>query len=364
MKPGSDPHFRRDLLKLTYLITALIGTTAVFVITPSLSSPTLISLVISTLLSPWVASFERKGYSKIRAICFIFLVLGIIGASIGLFGVHSGLAEWNSIEVQAPLHFQAAFEKLKNFEMDIKKHYPILEFIHPTDSLLQSCKETGNWFVKHGPGIMGNFLSWIFTIPFLTFVFLNEGRTIRRGFYQLVPNRYFEYFFLITTQIRRSISDYIQAKLIEAILVGTMVTVGLTLIHAPYAIVLGFSAGVTNIVPYIGPFLGAVPAILTTALDTQHSGIAISMTIVFIIANLIDLLVIFPLVVAKLVKLHPVILIAVAAVGEQYYGLVGILVSVPITAALKVIVHEIYIAVYEQRSPALDQASLQVGKPL
>ena len=65
---------------------------------------------------------------------------------------------------------------------------------------------------------------------------------------------------------------------------------------------------------------------------------------------MVDTLVIFPLVVAKLVKLHPLLLIAVVAIGQQYYGLVGMLISIPIATACKVIIIEVHTAIYEQRS--------------
>jgi putative permease len=164
---------------------------------------------------------------------------------------------------------------------------------------------------------------------------------------------------MITTDIVNSISDYIRAKLIEAILVGTMVMVGLALVRAPYAVVLGVVAGVTNIVPYLGPILGAIPACLLVLFDQNQNTLVIPVLLVYVIANLIDTVVIFPLVVAKLVNLHPLILIAVVAVGQHYYGLVGMLISIPIATALKVVLLEIYMSVYESRS----QPGVQTAMP-
>ena len=62
-----------------------------------------------------------------------------------------------------------------------------------------------------------------------------------------------------------------------------------------------------------------------------------------------DTIVIFPWVVAKLINLHPLLLIAIVSIGQTYYGLVGMLISVPIATALKVVIHEIYLAIYEYR---------------
>jgi putative permease len=197
---------------------------------------------------------------------------------------------------------------------------------------------------------MGQILSWIFIVPPLVFVLLNDGRAIRNHFFQLVPNRGFESFYLVTNKIKDGISDYIQAKIIEAILLGAAVTLGLSLIGAPYTLVLGLIAGITNIIPYLGPFLGALPGLFAITLIPHSNSMILAVGLVYLIANLLDTFLIFPLVVAKLVKLHPLLLICVVAVGEQYYGLVGMLISIPVATAIKVILQEVYITVYGQSS--------------
>jgi putative permease len=349
MKTPTELQFRRDLLKLACLTAAVVGTVAVFMVTPALSGPTFLSIVATMILSPWVDALERRGYSRSLAIAFIFIILGIILGLASFSGFQAGSSQWSSFKTQAPEHFNAAIQKLRKLESDLKSHFPFLNSLHPTDSLLKWGQDTGKWFVDHGPTLMGEFLTWIFIIPPLCFVLLNEGRMIRRRFFLLVPNRLFESFFLITTDISNAISDYIRAKLIEALLVGLMVTIGLAILGRPYSIVLGITAGITNIIPYLGPFLGALPAIFIVAFESQKSGMLLPVSLVYIIANLIDTIVIFPLVVAKLVKLHPLLLIAVVAVGQEYYGLVGMLISIPMATALKVVLQEIYLIVYESR---------------
>ncbi|MGZ3699188.1 MAG: AI-2E family transporter, partial [Bdellovibrionota bacterium] len=157
-------------------------------------------------------------------------------------------------------------------------------------------------------------------------------------------------FFIVSNEIADSISDYLRAKLVEATLVGVLTLGGMLIIGAPYAAVLAVFAGITNIIPYVGPLMGAVPGVLIASFDSTHPHLVWPVVIVYAAANIIDTFVIFPVVVAKLVNLHPLILIAVVAVGQTYYGLVGMLISIPIATAVKVMVGEIYSAVYEQRS--------------
>ncbi|MEO5969974.1 MAG: AI-2E family transporter [Bdellovibrionia bacterium] len=356
-----DLQFRRDLFKLGFLALALFGTTTVFLMAPSLSSPTLLALVAAMIMSPWVSFLERRGNSRNLSILIIYLIIIAVFTSVGIWGIKTGMAEWSSFKIAAPGHFYAAIQKMRTFELYLKSQYTFLESIHPTDTLLKSGNDTGQWFVDHGAALVGGLLTWVLITPPLTWVLLSEGKSIQRRFFQLVPNRYFEQYFLITSKILTGISDYLRAKLIEAVLVGLMVTVGLMLIKAPYAVVLGILAGVTNIIPYAGPILGAIPGIfLSTFNDGHTSGIIMGVVLVYVVANLVDMILIFPLVVAKLINLHPLLLIAIVSIGQTYYGLVGMLISVPIATALKVVIHEIYLAIYEYRpsrnteSPRLD----------
>ncbi len=347
MKNPANLQLRRDFNKLVCLFFALAGTLTLFIINPALSTPILLSLVMTTLLSPWATSLERTGYPRARAIALIFSILFTVFIAFGLWGYKVSLIEWTSLKEKAPEHFDKLMKIIKTFEIDWQNKYPIINTIHLTSSLLNWGGQTGRWFIDHGPGLMGQALTSILIVPPLSFVLLNEGRSIRRAFLQLVPNRYFESFFMIANEITRAISDYVRAKLIEAVLLGLMVTLGLMLIHAPYTFVLGAIAGITNILPYLGPALGAIPGLFAITLDPHNTHLLLSVFIVYGIANLLDTIVVFPLVVAKLVNLHPLLLIAVVAIGQQYYGLVGMLISIPIATALKVVLQEIYKSVYE-----------------
>jgi len=346
----TDPLLRRDLIKLVCLVLAIAGTVSVFIVTPSLSSPTVISIVFTMLLSPLVASLERRGYPRSLSIMIIFATFGVAAGLLGVWAIQSSQSEWETLKNQAPAHFEAAIQKLREFEAGLKAKYTFLQSVNPTDYLLHWGQTEGRRIVQQGPGLMGEILTWLFIVPPLTFVMLNEGRTIRKRFFHLVPNRYFESFFLISNEITTALSDYLRAKLVEAFLVGLMTTIGLVAVGAPYAIVLGVFAGVMNILPYLGPILGAVPGILIAAFDSSHTSLVWAVGGVYLAANVIDTVLIFPVIVAKLVNLHPLILIAVVMVGQQYYGLVGMLISIPAATALKVVLQEIYFAVYEQRS--------------
>jgi putative permease len=120
------------------------------------------------------------------------------------------------------------------------------------------------------------------------------------------------------------------------------VTIGLLAIGFPYPFVLGFFAGVTNILPYIGPLIGVVPAILVALLSSDSNASMLGMSVVFLAANLIDMVLVFPLLVSKVVNLNPIIVVVSVIVGGQLGGVVGMIVVIPFIAFFKLLFEEIY----------------------
>jgi putative permease len=125
---------------------------------------------------------------------------------------------------------------------------------------------------------------------------------------------------------------------------------GLVLIDFPYAFVLAGFAGLTNLIPYIGPFLGAVPAFLIAWVEDPSGWLFLMIATVYLAAQLIDNFLIIPLLVAKIVDLHPVIVVLVIIIGAQIGGLIGMIISIPVACIIKLTIYAVYGHVLEFRN--------------
>jgi len=346
--------FRREIVKLAFVFALLFTVGGIFFINPTLSTPTLLSIVMTILISPFVTFFERQGISRLWSILLMFLIIALAFASGGVWITNTIMEEWDSFQAKVPVLFEKTVERVEQIEVAYQMKYPFLDSIHPAESLVTWGKSTGTWFITKTPGILGDLLTWLLIMPILTFVMLRDGRAIRKRFFELVPNRFFESTFMVSSRITASLADYIRAKLFEAMLVGTLTVAGLTAVGAPYAVVFGIIAGVTNIIPYAGPLMGAAPGVLVAMFDPSAAEILWPIVIVYASVNMIDLFFIFPVVVAKLVDLHPILLLTAVILGEQYYGLIGMLISIPIATTLKIIVQEMYFVVYQPAQSRVD----------
>ena len=181
-------------------------------------------------------------------------------------------------------------------------------------------------------------------ILFLTFFLLNSGRQMKKAFIQIVPNRFFEVALVLIQGLDRQLGDYLRSRLIQTIILSIIAAIGYWILGLRFAILIGIIAGLANLIPYIGPFIGAIPAIIVVFLDSRF-GLGWSLLAVIVLTlmiQVIDNAIITPLIIGKSVELGPVTTIVVVLLGEQLLGLIGLLMAVPIAAMCKLIIEEVW----------------------
>ncbi len=185
-------------------------------------------------------------------------------------------------------------------------------------------------------------LALLVIVPFAVFFFLKEGRRITHELIELVPNAYFELCLSLIYQINGQIGGYLRGQMLETAIVGLLSVIALTIIGLPNAIPIGLMAGMANVIPYLGPLIGGITASVV-ALSTGGGGTMVLYVIVaFAIIQMLDNLVVQPLIVAKSVDLHPLLVMLVVSIGSQLLGIMGMLIAVPFTGILKVSTQTIY----------------------
>ena len=140
--------------------------------------------------------------------------------------------------------------------------------------------------------------------------------------------------------IHQVVLRFIQGQIIIAIIISIIETLGLILIGMPYAPLLGFIGGVSNIIPYFGPYIGAVPA-LAVAL-TMSPWMALWTAIVFLVVQQVDNIYLSPRIMEGKLGLHPVTTILAVIIGGKLFGMLGLLLSVPLVAMLKILLKRLY----------------------
>ena len=132
---------------------------------------------------------------------------------------------------------------------------------------------------------------------------------------------------------------FISSQLIDAVVVGILVTIAMSIIGVKYAVLLGFMIGLFNIIPYFGAIVAVVLSILITVITGGLSQ-AIIMAIVVIILQQIDANIINPKIVGNSLKISPLLIIFAVTVGGAYFGFLGMFLAVPVAAVLKIVIND------------------------
>jgi predicted PurR-regulated permease PerM len=156
------------------------------------------------------------------------------------------------------------------------------------------------------------------------------------------------------------LSAYIRGQLLLCLFVGGLATLSLFIIGVPFALVLGLIAGLLEALPYIGPILGAIPALVVALLSDP--GTAIWTAIAFFSIQQIENLILVPRIAGESVKLHPAVVMVVLVVGNELAGFWGMLVAVPTTAVIRDVFKYLYLRFLDE--PLLPEdamASVRTG---
>jgi predicted PurR-regulated permease PerM len=142
----------------------------------------------------------------------------------------------------------------------------------------------------------------------------------------------------ISRKADRAIGGYLRGQILISLILGSMIWVGLTLSGVPLALAISFLAAVFNLVPYLGPVVGTVPAVLLGL--TVSPLTALLALIVFIVANQVEAHLLSPMILGKSTDIHPVTVLISILIGIGFLGILGAFVAVPVAALIKVVLEE------------------------
>ncbi|WP_214794357.1 MULTISPECIES: AI-2E family transporter [unclassified Exiguobacterium] len=186
----------------------------------------------------------------------------------------------------------------------------------------------------------------IVVIPFMLLYMLLDGKRLPDAIVKLLPSSYEKETRHILHDMHETVRSYVNAQLLVAFFVGITSLIGLWIVGVDYAILLALFMMVTNIIPYVGPFLGAVPAVIVAFIQDPIK--VVWVIVVIIIVQQIESNVISPLIQGKSLKVHPLTIIIVLLVAGNLAGIIGMLIAVPFYAVAKTVVQNI-VRIYKLR---------------
>lgn len=322
-----------------------------FFILLALSAPIIffpfgISLILSILLTPLAQKLYKwinmTGIKNIPYDIPIIISFGIFIGIIYLIAIHifvPFITELRAFTRSIPATFSALQSAIP--ELEAAYHLSLL----PAEAqgfIAKMIQEIGEYTLRLASAIF-SFASTVIeliVVPFITFYMMKKGRTFSNKFAELFPERYHAHIKNLFKEIHFVLKAYIHGQLLLSVLMAFLVFIGMWIMDIPYPLVIGLLAGVVEMVPIIGPIIGAIPPILLGLL--QGSSVMIQVIIFYVVVQQLDSHFIMPKLMGSIIEVHPVAIIAGVLIGGSLKGILGMMIAVPAVAVLQILLRHMW----------------------
>ncbi|KJS17291.1 MAG: hypothetical protein VR69_05525 [Peptococcaceae bacterium BRH_c4b] len=293
--------------------------------------------VLVYLLSPLVDAVERRGHRRVSSILVVYLAMVVLGAAMGLYGLPRLVGQLNTLTGTVPVYTRQVQDMAEEFQDRYTRAglpREMKEIIdarinHLEKKILSVAERAAAGMV----GLVGHIVN-ILLAPVLAFYILKDLGRCKAEMTRLIPLRWRMDVLELLGDVNRVLKNYIQGYLLVCLVVGLLVGLTLAALGVEFALTLGIFAGLTELIPYFGPAIGAVPAVALALLTSKW--LAVKVVLAFFVIQQLEGNVISPKLLGDRVGLHPLAVIIFLFAGGKLYGLTGMLLAVPATAVLKI----------------------------
>lgn len=175
----------------------------------------------------------------------------------------------------------------------------------------------------------------------ITFYLVVEKDAVHKLVKAITPAAYHQYVVDMFHEIQAKIGDWARGQLILGLIIGVLSFIGLLILMPKYALVLALVAGITELIPYIGPILGAIPAVfLGFTIQPFSFGRGMAVLILYLVIQQVENNIVVPKVMQKTVGLNPVVIIIVMLIGARLAGIIGLIIAIPVATSIGVLARD------------------------
>jgi len=324
-----------------FLVLVVVAATIYFLYqVREVTMPFIVGGLLAYLLYRPVRFIEKQGLKRVWAIIllyvFILLAAGIL-LSFALPGMIRELTDMTQMIPQYAGEAQDMAQQLQNMDMPMKLGEIINENISRLNEYAYKALRS---FVGGLYTFLGKILAIIFS-PILAFYILVDWEKIRDNFLKLFSPRGRREAVELFSALDEVLIEFIKGYLLVASFVGTMVGLAAFLLGVKFPLMLGILSGITNLIPYFGAFLGAIPAVAVALTDSWN--LAIYMAVAVFVIQQVESGLITPKVIGGKLGLHPLVIVFALLSGGKLLGIWGMLMAVPLAAVLKVFISWLYL---------------------
>lgn len=309
--------------------------------------PIILSGILYYLLNPIVDYLGKRNVPRVGSIILVFIVI----IALIIWGIVVIIPKIQEQVTSFTANFSGYVDTLDNMIQNFTSNPMFGEFdIHIEEIVNQVTSSLGNIVqtisqstfkgIGNIVGTVASVVVAIFTMPFILFYLLKDGKQLAPYYLKFLPQKWRQPTYKVLAEMNEQVSSYIRGQLTVAFAVAVMFIIGFSVVGLNYAVTLGILAGFLNLIPYLGSFLAMIPAVFIALVASPF--MLVKVLIVFAIEQIIEGRFVSPLVLGSQLSIHPITILFVLLTSGRLFGIVGVILGVPVYAAAKVVISHIF----------------------
>ncbi len=313
--------------------------------------PFVFAFFIAYILNPWVDFFQRRRLSRTVSVVIVFALVSIILLATMLILVPQIMNEYAHVREKLPQYIEVVRSKLmprvqtwlqdhpdiytnlqNYYEKTLKPRIPT--FLTP---ILRFLGSMFSGFVNFIVEMLN-----VLLVPVLAFYMLADFPKIKQRFMELFPPRHQPVVQTKINEVDDALGGYLRGQLTVSLCLAVIYIIGLLILGVPLAIPIGIFSGLANMVPYLGFIMGISLSFIFSFVDNQDWHRLVWIVVVYSLAQLMEGVLISPLIVGKRTGLPPVLIMLALVVGGTLFGFMGMILAVPVFAMASVFIKSAY----------------------
>ena len=309
--------------------------------------PMILTGLLYYLLNPMVDWMERHKVSRTVGISILFVLIFLLivwGLAVAIPSIQEQASSFvqnlpsNIQKIESRITGLLEDERFEQFrptalEMLDKVNDQIITFVQKFSS------SAVNW-ASNLISTASQIVVAVLIMPFILFYLLRDGQYLNKHITRYLPTKWRVPIGTVLSDVNSQLSNYVRGQVTVAVIVAFMFSILFSIIGLNYSVTLGVMAGFLNLIPYLGSFLAMIPAVILGLIAGPF--MLLKVLIVFMIEQTIEGRFVTPLIIGSSLSIHPITILFVLLAAGQMYGVLGVLLGIPIYASIKVLVKAIF----------------------
>jgi predicted PurR-regulated permease PerM len=300
-----------------------------------------IAIILGEAIRPIVAKLQQRRIPQPLAVLLIYLGVAIILAVFLWILLNPVVKEVGVLATQFPSYVTNIQKWLAGIAHNLSTNPPVNNAIQQLSSHLATLAQQAIPTLVSVPlgilaGVFGFLINTVIVLT-MTLFWLGSSARFKAFMVGLFPPARRELVSTVIAGMSKSLGGWVLGTLVAMVLIGTLTGLGLLILGVPYALLLGIVAGLTEVIPYLGPWISGSISVVVTLVTTGSPLKALAVIVLFLIIQEVEGNVVQPLVMHRAVHLDPWLVIVALLIGGELLGLIGVILAVPVAAVLQVV---------------------------